>query len=364
MPGVVLRLDPQDAGRERAQQRRQVLLGHRLERAGGDVAHQDAGREVDGGGQGTGGGAGEDLDLDAELGQPPGGLDDVDVHAAGVAGAGLVEGRGVDREHGHPRRRQTAEHAHACRPFVAGTWGVLQTPLDRTAADPAAPAGATSMAQTRLDPAAFPCEGPLGTPEPPWSNAISALAEQAVPSSPASGTGEAPLRDVPARPDVRTREAQWTGASDDLPHRAPDLARLGPRRRRRRRAAFDIYRRDEVARWLGANPSPWTDERAAHERLLRWQSWLDDEPGYGLWAIVPDGVALSRRVPRCWTHLPDGEGDGDRGRRDRLAPAPRPLGPRLRHRGGAAPAASTRATTSGCTAVNAVAYPGNDASWP
>ncbi len=38
------------------------------------------------------GSAGEDLDLDAEVGQALGSLDDVDVHAAGVAGSGLVEG--------------------------------------------------------------------------------------------------------------------------------------------------------------------------------------------------------------------------------------------------------------------------------
>ena len=49
--GVVLRLDPQDAGRERAQQRGQVFLGHRLERTRGDVPHEDAGGELDRGGQ-------------------------------------------------------------------------------------------------------------------------------------------------------------------------------------------------------------------------------------------------------------------------------------------------------------------------
>ena len=42
------------------------------------------------------------VDLDAPLGEPLRGLDDVDVHAAGVAGAGLVEGRGVQADHRHP----------------------------------------------------------------------------------------------------------------------------------------------------------------------------------------------------------------------------------------------------------------------
>ena len=48
--GVVLGLDAQHAGGERAEQRRQVFFGHRLERSGRDVPHQDARRELDGGG--------------------------------------------------------------------------------------------------------------------------------------------------------------------------------------------------------------------------------------------------------------------------------------------------------------------------
>ena len=89
--GVVLGLHTKDAGRERAEQRWQVFLRHRLERPSRDVPHEDTGCELDGGGQRAGGGPGEDLDLDTEVGQAAGGLDDVDVHAAGVAGSGLVE---------------------------------------------------------------------------------------------------------------------------------------------------------------------------------------------------------------------------------------------------------------------------------
>jgi len=51
--------------------------------------------------------------------------------------------------------------------------------------------------------------------------------------------------------------------------------------------AFDIYRRWEVARWLGATPSPWPDEATAREQLLRWQVFSDEHPGYGLWAVAP-----------------------------------------------------------------------------
>ena len=41
--------------------------------------------------QGRAGGPGEDVDLETTLDQPLGELDDIDVHAAGVAGAGLVQ---------------------------------------------------------------------------------------------------------------------------------------------------------------------------------------------------------------------------------------------------------------------------------
>jgi hypothetical protein len=102
--GLVRGLDPQDAGGQGAQLGRQVLLGQPLERTGGDVAHGDARRELDDGRQVAAGGAGEDLHLDAEGGQPLAGLDDVDVHATGVAGARLLERRGVHGQHRHAPR--------------------------------------------------------------------------------------------------------------------------------------------------------------------------------------------------------------------------------------------------------------------
>jgi len=56
------------------------------------------------------------------------------------------------------------------------------------------------------------------------------------------------------------------------------------------RAAFDIYRRPAVAQWLGQSGQPWESESATRERLRRWANVSLDRPGYGLWAVVPDGV--------------------------------------------------------------------------
>ena len=54
--------------------------------------------------------------------------------------------------------------------------------------------------------------------------------------------------------------------------------------------AYDIYRRDEVARWLGAKPEPWPSLEATRARLERWARVDQETPGYGLWAVVPDEV--------------------------------------------------------------------------
>ncbi|MGX1119653.1 hypothetical protein RKD37_005016 [Streptomyces ambofaciens] len=69
----------------------QVLLGQSLVGSRVDVPDEDAGGEFDGGREGGGGRPREDLDLDVDLGEALRQLHDVDVHAAGVAGAGLVE---------------------------------------------------------------------------------------------------------------------------------------------------------------------------------------------------------------------------------------------------------------------------------
>lgn len=68
-------------------------------------------------------------------------------------------------------------------------------------------------------------------------------------------------------------------------------------------AALDIYRRDEVARWLGARPQPWDSLEQARGRLERWRDVSPDEPRLGLWAITtgdqsaPVGTALLVRLP-------------------------------------------------------------------
>jgi RimJ/RimL family protein N-acetyltransferase len=72
-------------------------------------------------------------------------------------------------------------------------------------------------------------------------------------------------------------------------------------------AAYDIYRREEVARWLGSRPQPWESPEQTRTRLERWRDVSATEPGLGLWAIT-----LNRHDPPVGTallvRLPDGEG--------------------------------------------------------
>ena len=64
------------------------------------------------------GGPGDHVDLDVERRQAAGELDDVDVHAAGVAGARLVERRRVHADHGQPSRHAAARRHHRHRHLV------------------------------------------------------------------------------------------------------------------------------------------------------------------------------------------------------------------------------------------------------
>lgn len=52
-------------------------------------------------------------------------------------------------------------------------------------------------------------------------------------------------------------------------------------------AAFDIYRRPEVAQWLSRPPRPWASLGATRERLRRWVNLSTEQPGYALWAVEP-----------------------------------------------------------------------------
>jgi len=54
-------------------------------------------------------------------------------------------------------------------------------------------------------------------------------------------------------------------------------------------AFFDLYSREEVARWLGAHPRrPLATVGEARERLSRWHEHERGlTPPFGLWAVVP-----------------------------------------------------------------------------
>ena len=125
-------------------------------------------------------------------------------------------------------------------------------------------------------------------------------------------------------------------------------------------AAFDLYSRDEVSRWLGAHPAPWESEQAAHDRLLRWQSVGFDAPGYGIWAVVPTG-GHEPIGSALLMHLPDAEG---------TLTEDVEIGWHLHpdHWGhGYATESATRLLrhadeTLQVSEINALAYPGNDAS--
>ena len=95
-------LGAQHARGERAQLGGQVVLVQPLERARDHVAHQHARRHPHRRLIGRRGGPGEDLHLDAAAGHLQRALQHVDVHPAGIAGAGLGQRRGVHRQNGHP----------------------------------------------------------------------------------------------------------------------------------------------------------------------------------------------------------------------------------------------------------------------
>jgi RimJ/RimL family protein N-acetyltransferase len=91
---------------------------------------------------------------------------------------------------------------------------------------------------------------------------------------------------------------------------------------------FDIYRRWEVSRWLGAEPRVMTDRGAAEKVIERW-SQRNRDTTYGVWAVeerttgvvagtvllVPlpdpsDGTAGKGEVEVGWHFHPDAWGRG------------------------------------------------------
>jgi RimJ/RimL family protein N-acetyltransferase len=75
-------------------------------------------------------------------------------------------------------------------------------------------------------------------------------------------------------------------------------------------AFFDLYRRDEVVRWLGPHPRrPLTTPEQALERLQRWrdrQAELD--PPMGLWAVAEKLADTSPLGPVLLLPLHDARG--------------------------------------------------------
>jgi hypothetical protein len=84
--------DPHDTGRDRAQLSGEIGLEEAFIRPCGDMPNKHPGGEFDSGRQIRGRGAREDLDGGPGGGDALGGLDDIDIHPAGIACAGLVEG--------------------------------------------------------------------------------------------------------------------------------------------------------------------------------------------------------------------------------------------------------------------------------
>ncbi|GAA0622992.1 GNAT family N-acetyltransferase [Kribbella sandramycini] len=91
---------------------------------------------------------------------------------------------------------------------------------------------------------------------------------------------------------------------------------------------FDIYRRWEVSRWLGADPKVMADRDAATRVITRWNE-RNQDPLYGVWAVheratdsvagtvllVPlpepsDGTASAGEVEVGWHFHPDAWGRG------------------------------------------------------
>ncbi|GAB3948628.1 GNAT family N-acetyltransferase [Kribbella albertanoniae] len=91
---------------------------------------------------------------------------------------------------------------------------------------------------------------------------------------------------------------------------------------------FDIYRRWEVARWLGADPKVMADRDSANRVIDRWNQ-QNQNPPYGIWAVyeratetvagtvllVPlpepsDGTAAQGEVEVGWHFHPDAWGRG------------------------------------------------------
>jgi RimJ/RimL family protein N-acetyltransferase len=55
---------------------------------------------------------------------------------------------------------------------------------------------------------------------------------------------------------------------------------------------FDIYAREEVARWLGATPRPMAALQEAVLAVQRWRERHEADPRHGLYALVPRDTGI------------------------------------------------------------------------
>jgi RimJ/RimL family protein N-acetyltransferase len=81
-------------------------------------------------------------------------------------------------------------------------------------------------------------------------------------------------------------------------------------------AFFDLYSREDVARWLGAHPRrPLATAAEAQERLARWHEHERGlSPPLGLWAVVPCAAGTVPGPPvGTVLLLPLSDGDGPTG---------------------------------------------------
>ncbi len=120
---------------------------------------------------------------------------------------------------------------------------------------------------------------------------------------------------------------------------------------------FDIYRRWEVARWLGASPKVAESTDAMHATVDRWAAAASSP--YGIWAVVPRDVG--RPVGTVLLVPLRDAGDAETGDVEvgwHLHPEHWGQG----YATEAATGALDRGWAAGLGEVFAVVYPGNDAS--
>jgi len=118
---------------------------------------------------------------------------------------------------------------------------------------------------------------------------------------------------------------------------------------------FDVYRRWEVARWLGARPRAMEDLDEAEARIVRWAELNHDDPVGGRWAVQrrDDGVVVGTVL---LVEVPGGDGELEVGWH--LHPDAWGHGYATEAAGGAL----SRAFGAGHEEVVAVVRPGNTAS--